>query len=121
MMQRPSSTQPERSILPKMRFKVYAHRRTALTQSRIRYSTLLGDVTVTRLHLAVAAFMLAAPLAADAQQVQKVYRIGYMSIPSSQSAKDLIERVFLPAMRERGLVEGKNLVMEWRWAEGKPE
>jgi putative tryptophan/tyrosine transport system substrate-binding protein len=78
-------------------------------------------VTVTRLHLAVAAFMLAAPLTVDAQQVQKVYRIGYMSIPSSQSASDLMERVFLPALRERGLVEGKNLVIEWRWAEGKPE
>jgi len=50
-----------------------------------------------------------------------VYRIGYMSIPSSQSAGDLMERVFLPALRERGLVEGTNLVIEWRWAEGKPE
>jgi putative ABC transport system substrate-binding protein len=78
-------------------------------------------VTVTSLHLAVAAFMLAAPLTVGAQQVQKVYRIGYMSIPSSQSASDLMERVFLPALRERGLVEGKNLVIEWRWAEGKPE
>jgi putative tryptophan/tyrosine transport system substrate-binding protein len=78
-------------------------------------------VTVTGLHLVVAAFMLAAPLTVEAQQVQKVYRIGYMSIPSSQSARDLIERVFLPALRERGLVEGKNLVIEWRWAEGKPE
>jgi hypothetical protein len=78
-------------------------------------------VTVTRLHLVVAAFMLAATLTVDAQQVQKVYRIGYMSIPSSQSAGDLLARVFLPALRERGLVEGKNLVIEWRWAERKPE
>ena len=44
-----------------------------------------------------------------------------MSIPSRQSAGDLIDRVFLPALRERGLVDGKNLVIEWRWAEGKPE
>jgi putative ABC transport system substrate-binding protein len=78
-------------------------------------------VAGTRLHLVVAAFMLAATLTVDAQQVQKVYRIGYMSIPSSQSAGDLMERVFLPALREHGLVEGKNLVIEWRWAEGKPE
>ena len=78
-------------------------------------------VTITRLHFVVAAFMLAAPLTVDAQQAQKVYRIGYMSVPSSTSARDLLERVFLPALRERGLVEGKNLVVEWRWAEGKPE
>jgi putative ABC transport system substrate-binding protein len=71
---------------------------------------------------------LATPLGATAsaqeykaQQPGKVYRIGYMSIPSRQSAEDLIDRVFLPALRERGLIDGKNLVIEWRWADGKPE
>lgn len=72
-----------------------------------------------RLRFVVAAVcLLAAPLVADAQQVEKVYRIGYMSIPSRESAGDLINRVFLPALRERGLVDGKNLVIEWRWADG---
>ena len=65
--------------------------------------------------------LLAAPVVAEAQQAEKVYRIGYMSIPSRQSGGDLIDRVFLPALRERGLVDGKNLVIEWRWADGKPE
>jgi putative ABC transport system substrate-binding protein len=65
--------------------------------------------------------LLAAPLAAGAEQAGKVYRIGYMSIPSRRSAEDLIDRVFLPALRERGLIDGKNLVIEWRWADGKPE
>jgi putative ABC transport system substrate-binding protein len=78
-------------------------------------------MVTTRLSLVVAICILAAPLAADAQQAEKVYRIGYMSIPSRQSAGDLIDRVFLPALRERGLVDGKNLVIEWRWADGKPE
>ena len=54
-------------------------------------------------------------------QQEKIYRIGYMSIVSRQSAGDLMDRVFLPALRERGLVEGKNLMVDWRWAEGKPE
>jgi putative ABC transport system substrate-binding protein len=58
---------------------------------------------------------------ADAQLAEKVYRIGYMSIPSRESARDLMDRVFLPALREHGLVDGKNLVIEWRWADGKPE
>ena len=61
------------------------------------------------------------PFSAVGQQPGKVYRIGYMSVPSRQSAGDLIDGVFLPALRERGLVEGKNLLIEWRWAEGKPE
>jgi ABC-type uncharacterized transport system substrate-binding protein len=78
--------------------------------------------TSTRLRFVVAAVcLLAAPLVVDAQPVEKVYRIGYMSIPSRESAGDLINRVFLPALRERGLVDGKNLVIEWRWADGKPE
>ena len=77
--------------------------------------------TIRRLTLVLAACILALPLAADGQQPGKVYRIGYMSIPSRQSGGDLIDRVFLPALRERGLVDGKNLVIEWRWADGKPE
>ncbi len=77
-------------------------------------------LTLTRLRLVAATFLLAMPLIVQAQQAEKVYRIGYMSIPSSQSA-DLTERVFLPALRERGLVEGKNLIIEWRWADGKSE
>src|SRR5512134_2755871 len=60
------------------------------------------------------------PLAAEAQQAGKVYRIGYMSIPSRQSAEPLIQ-IFLQELRERGWVEGRNLLIEWRWAEGKAE
>ena len=77
--------------------------------------------TVPRPFILATLLMLAAPVGVNAQQEGKVYRIGYMSIPSRQSAADLMDRVFLPALRERGLVEGKNLLIEWRWAEGKPE
>ncbi len=48
--------------------------------------------------------LLVVPVAGDAQPAGKVYRIGYMSISSRQSAADLIDQVFLPALRERGLV-----------------
>jgi len=64
---------------------------------------------------------IAGPAVARAQSTEKVYRIGYMSIPSRESGADLIERVFLPALRDHGLIEGKNLVIEWRWADGNPE
>src|SRR5262249_31452534 len=65
--------------------------------------------------------MVTAPLRVEAQQAGKVYRIGYMSIPSRQSAEGLIDKVFLPALQERGLVEGRNLTIDWRWGGSRPE
>lgn len=64
--------------------------------------------------------LLIVPLPAEAQQPGKVYRVGYMSVSSRQSGEHLIQ-IFLRALRERGLAEGQNLLIEWRWAEGKTE
>jgi putative ABC transport system substrate-binding protein len=68
----------------------------------------------------LALVLLVAPLVAEAQPAGKVYRIGYMSIPSRESAESLLS-VFAQALRARGLVEGENLRIEWRWAEGQLE
>jgi putative ABC transport system substrate-binding protein len=64
--------------------------------------------------------LLAAPLATDAQQAGKVYRIGYLSAPTRESVEHVLQ-VFLRALRELGWVEGQNLIIEYRWAEGKIE
>ncbi|MGH7361735.1 MAG: ABC transporter substrate-binding protein, partial [Candidatus Methylomirabilales bacterium] len=64
--------------------------------------------------------LLIAPLDAEAQQAGRVYRIAYMSIVSRQSAEHLLP-IFMEALRERGWVEGRNLLIEWRWADGKVE
>jgi len=64
--------------------------------------------------------LLAAPLAAEAQQAGKVYRIGYLSAPTRESVEHVLQ-VFLRALRELGWVEGQNLIIEYRWAEGKIE
>jgi putative tryptophan/tyrosine transport system substrate-binding protein len=61
-----------------------------------------------------------APLAAQAQQAGKVYRIGYLSAPSRESVARGVE-AFERRLRELGWVEGKNLVIEFRWADGKLE
>ena len=55
---------------------------------------------------------------ADAQQPAKVPRIGFLSSgsPSSISART---EAFRQGLRELGYVEGKNLVIEYRYAEGK--
>lgn len=62
--------------------------------------------------------LLAAPLAADAQASEKVAHIGYLSSAkrSSQSARS---EAFRQGLRELGYVEGKNLVIEFRFAEGR--
>jgi putative ABC transport system substrate-binding protein len=64
--------------------------------------------------------LLAAPLAAEAQPAGKVYRVGYMSVVSRQSAEPLM-LIFLRALRDLGWIEGRNLLVEWRWADGKVE
>ena len=55
---------------------------------------------------------------AEAQQAKKLPRIGYLSAgsPSTNSAR--IE-AFRQGLRELGYVEGKNIVIEYRYAEGK--
>ena len=68
----------------------------------------------------VAGGLLAAPLAAGAQQAGKVYRIGYLASYSSTTAPHRIEP-FRQGLRELGWVEGKNIVIEYRWAEGRYE
>ena len=60
----------------------------------------------------------AAPLAAEAQQPTNVPRIGYLSGPSLSTLAARIE-AFRQGLRELGYVEGKNIVIEWRSAEGK--
>jgi putative ABC transport system substrate-binding protein len=64
--------------------------------------------------------LLAAPLAVEAQQPGKVFQVGFLATatPSLMSAW---LTAFREGLRERGYVEGKNISMEYRWGEGKPE
>jgi putative ABC transport system substrate-binding protein len=66
--------------------------------------------------LAVAFVMCAA--AAQAQQPTKVPRIGYLSGSPPFSIAERIE-AFRQGLLELGYMEGKNIVIEWRSAEGK--
>ena len=58
------------------------------------------------------------PLAAGAQQPGKVPRIGFLGATSAFIEKSRIE-AFRQGLHELGYVEGENIVIEWRWAEGK--
>ena len=63
--------------------------------------------------------LLAAPLAVEAQQPTKIARIGYLSLNLVPN-RHLLE-AFSQGLRDVGYVEGRNVVIEYRDAEGKPE
>jgi len=76
-------------------------------------------VIVRRAFLAGAgAVLLATPLGAEAQQAGKLWRIGYLSPRSRVDPRSSSDRAFLQGMGELGYVEGRDFVMEYRWAEG---
>jgi putative tryptophan/tyrosine transport system substrate-binding protein len=62
---------------------------------------------------------LAAPLAAEAQQAAKVPRIGLLTL--NLAASPHLREALLQGLRDLGYVEGRNLVIEYRDAEGKLE
>ena len=69
---------------------------------------------------AVATFILASFHLTQAQQAKKIPRIGYLSgkFPSTNPARN---EAFRQGLRDLGYVEGKSIVIEWRYAEGKPD
>ena len=69
---------------------------------------------------ALACGLLAAPLAAGAQQPAKVPRIGFLGSGSPATYGALVD-AFRQGLRELGYVEGQNVVMDLRWAEGRFE
>jgi putative ABC transport system substrate-binding protein len=75
-----------------------------------------------RLIIALGAGALAAPFASIAQESGKVWRVGYLSQGSRPVSFDPSSvGAFLQGMRDLGYVEGKNLVMEWRFADNSHE
>jgi putative tryptophan/tyrosine transport system substrate-binding protein len=63
------------------------------------------------------AVLLAGPLAGEAQQAAKVPRIGYLALNPTPH----LQEAFRQGLRDLGYVEGRNLVIEYRDAEGKAE
>jgi len=79
-------------------------------------------VSRRRLLIALGANLLSAPLASFAQPQGKVWRVGFMASRHLDFVdSDYNYGPFRQGMRELGYVEGKNLIIEWRSAEGKPE
>jgi len=73
-----------------------------------------------KLVIALSAGALAAPLTSFAQQKGKVWRIGFLG-PASPSTFPTLTEAFRQGLRDLGHIEGKNIVIEYRWAEGNAE
>jgi putative ABC transport system substrate-binding protein len=67
----------------------------------------------------LAAALLAAPVAAPGQAPGKVARLGVMLFSTPPTEPNLLALV--AGLRELGYVEGRNLALEYRYAEGRPE
>jgi putative ABC transport system substrate-binding protein len=64
--------------------------------------------------------LLAAPLAAEGQEAGKGPRVGFLGPRTRADAAPYLD-AFLIGLREIGRVEGKNIFIEYRWAEGRQE
>ena len=62
--------------------------------------------------------LLAAPRIADAQPAGRVYRVGYLTA-GSLTANPRVLEAFRQGLRDLGWVEGQNIVIEYRSAEGR--
>ena len=67
--------------------------------------------------IAVALALLAMPFALEAQQAGKVYRVGFLW-DSPSMFPDAME-AFRRGLRDLGWIEGENIVIEYRWSEGR--
>jgi putative ABC transport system substrate-binding protein len=68
--------------------------------------------------LALCAMLLALNFPVEAQQATKISRVGYL-LGASLSASSTRTEAFRQGLRDLGYVEGKNIIIEWRSAEGK--
>src|SRR5262249_56352144 len=68
----------------------------------------------------VSTLILASGYTSEAQQLRQVPRIGFLTAGSASTIPARIEAL-REGLSEFGYVEDKNIVIEWRFAEGKPD
>src|ERR1700685_2368559 len=66
---------------------------------------------------AIGAAVALMPFVGRAQQPGKIYRIGFLGLTSASAFASRVDAL-RTGLRDRGYVEGKNIVIEFRWADG---
>ena len=69
----------------------------------------------------LALVLLTAPLTVNAQSATKVHRLGWLSSGSPLYGSDLHIEAFQQGLHDLGYIEGQNLTIEYRYAEGNVE
>ena len=78
--------------------------------------------TIAALSAGLLANALPALAQAQPKPAEKIWRVGVLALPNSTAALDpLFSGAFPLGMRDLGYVEGRNLVIEWRFADNKIE
>jgi putative ABC transport system substrate-binding protein len=72
------------------------------------------------IYLALSAMLFALCSSAEAQQAGKIFRIGFLD-PSTASGSTVLVEAFRQDLSKLGWIEGKNIAIEFRFAEQKPE
>jgi putative ABC transport system substrate-binding protein len=85
-----------------------------------RYEATGNSKKVKVIGFALCAMLFALCSSADAQQPTKVPRIGFVSGGNANSPPPLIE-AFRQGLRDLGYIEGKNILIEYRYSEGKDD
>ena len=75
---------------------------------------------ITKLLCCALAVLLFEYASADAQGLAKIPHIGFLANLSRSTISDRVE-AFRQGLRDLGYTEGKNIILEWRFAEGKAE
>ncbi len=76
--------------------------------------------TRRKLIVALGASVLVRPLISFSQQQGKIWRIGFLGTATASGYVKEIDAI-RAGLRDLGYIEGKNIVIEYRWAESNPE
>ena len=76
-------------------------------------------MTKKRIALAVCALLFAPFGSVGAQQPKKVYRVGYLSTGGDPARESSRAEAIRSALRELGYIDGQNIAIEYRYAEGR--
>jgi putative ABC transport system substrate-binding protein len=75
---------------------------------------------LSRLSLILAVGWIGLSCAAASQQASRMYRVGYIQT-ATEAEQAHLTKAFEDALRELGYAEGRNVILEKRFADGKPE